>query len=175
MNMSEFDPVPEHLLHEWTTRLLSGEKGHAAHGISRAIIIDFCTRARLNKPQSNFTLNWLADVLDQILDAGKPDVRRAFSLTPRREGGAAKADEAIDIAFWIKLATQRGFTTAEAKERAAEVFHKDPKHIGRQRLRAADWAEGMNPSFDWDEYFKYKHRPLPPPVPVSKRKGTRTR
>ena len=175
MSEISFDPVPEHLLHEWTTRLLSGEQGHSAHGIAQEIIMDFCTRARLNRPQSTITLNWLADVLDHILDEGKPDARRVFSLMPRREGGAEKTQEAIDIAFWIRLAEKRGYEEATAKKLAAETFYKDPKHIGLQMRRAAGWADAMNPAVDWDEYFKYKRRPLPPKLRASKRQGTRTR
>ena len=175
MNGINFDPVPEHLLHEWTTRLLSGEQGHAAHGIARAIIIDFCTRARLNRPQSTITLNWLADVLDHILDEGKPDARKAFSLMPRREGGNEKTGEAIDIACWVRLTIRRGYSEANAKKLAAAIFCKDEKHIARQVRRAIEWADGMNPKVDWEEYFKYKRRPLPSTLPGSKPRGTRTR
>lgn len=175
MNEINFDPVPEHLLHEWTTRLLAGEQGQAAHGIAQRILYDFCTRARLNRPQSTITMNWLADVFDDIIAKGKPDARKAFSLMPRREGGNEKTGEAIDIACWIRLATQRGYAEANAKKMAAAIFCKDEKHIARQLRRASEWADGMNQNFDWDEYFKYKRRPLPPKHSASKRQGTRTR
>jgi len=175
MGKVAFKPVSEHLLYQWTMRLLAGETGQSANMIATEIIEDFCMRASLNQPQSHTTLNWLANALDQIMKDGKPDAQRAFSLMPRREGGAGRHAEAIDIALWLRLTMQRGYPESDSKKRAAEVFHKDPKHIGRQGLKAAKWAEGMNPNLDWDEYFKLKRRPLPRPARSAKVRGTRTR
>lgn len=163
------------LLREWTNRLRSGETGDSAHGIARFMIDDFCSRAWLNKPQSQYTLSWLADVLSDVIDNGKPDARRAFSLMPNREGGHLAIGEAIDIACWVKLTIDRGYTEAEAHELAAATFHKDPRHIRRQRAKASSSAEGINPKADWNALFLLKNRPLPAAKKRQRQQRTRTR
>ena len=59
-------------LEMWTNRLLAGETGEDAEAMSRAIIIDFTLRAALSRPQSDFTIQWLAHGLDQMLDYADP-------------------------------------------------------------------------------------------------------
>ncbi len=167
--------VPEHLARDWTQRLLGGETGPKADGIARYLIHDFYIRAGLNEPQSVHTLSCLAEVLSKILEEGKPDARKAFSLLPRREGAGAHVDAAIDIACWTAMTIKRGYSEADAVRQAAAIFHRDAKHIQRQRKRASDWPEGMSPKADWDEYFRLIGRPLPSPVSGSKRKQARTR
>ena len=125
-----------------------GERGKLTQDLARRILTDFCVRAWFNQPQSQHTLVWIADVLDEILEKGKPDARRAFCLAPRREGGRDVLDEAVDITWWVTLAIGRGYSEPEAKKQAAAVFHRDVKHIARQRKRALGWADGMNPSVD---------------------------
>jgi hypothetical protein len=172
----DFSPIPEHLLHEWTTRLHAGETGHAAHGIAQRILMDFCTRARINQPQSPIALNWLADVLDHILADGKPDARRAFLLMPRREGGKQKIGEAIDVDLWVRIAVYRGHPKPSAIKLAAAVFHKDEKSIARLcRLVNEQPITAESPDFSWDEYFKTKRRPLPRKLTAVKAKSHRTR
>lgn len=163
------------LLRKWAERLRSGESGNSAHGIAKRMIEDFCVRAWLRKPQSHYTLCWLAEVLSEILDSGKPDARRSFSLLPRAEGGRKAVGEAIDIACWVELTKQRGYTGSDARELAASIFHKDVAHIRRQHKRALANALEINQSADWQALFVAKHRPLPPPRKPRQSRASRTR
>lgn len=159
------------LLEEWTNRLLSEIDEHAdlrIEGKVRAklaqqILQDFCLRAWMDLPQSKYTLLWLAEVFGQILEDGKPDARRAFSLLPRREGGP-KQESGTDIALWVELTLRRGYTEKQAKQFAAATFHHDEKHISR--LLRKNKVMELNPSVtweEWEEYFRLMNRPLPEP------------
>jgi hypothetical protein len=156
--------IPEHLLSKWIKRLRDGEKGIEAHGFALCIINDFRKRDLLNKPQSPQTLRWLAESLGRILNHKyKRDAREVFSLPPRREGRPGDAQQAMDIACWVKFAVDRGYSEAQAHNLAAGMFHRDVKQIRRQHKRFHWYAEDINPKFDWKGYFLFKKRPLPPP------------
>lgn len=155
--------TPEHLLVEWTERLRSGERGKKADGIARAVLRDFMVRQWLGQPQSSVTLDWLADVLEEIVSSeAKP--LDALGLLPRPKHRPADAATAIDVALWLAEAEARGYTPAEAVQSACDVFHRDAKSIERYRRTAREWAQGRNPAADWDEVFSLRKppRPLPP-------------
>lgn len=164
--------APDHLLEQWTARLRAGEKNPTAEGLSRAIIRDFIVRALLDKPQSKITLRWLADCLDKILDFEDPRTALTLQKRAKHRPGGIGVEKAIDIACWVKLAMERGHDKTKASKLAADVFSCDVRYVWRLRKKGQGWAEAMNPSADWDEYFQHKRRPLPsPPQPAR----TRTR
>jgi hypothetical protein len=159
-----FDGVsfaPDHLLNEWTARLRSGERTPEADGLARAILRDFCLRQFLGRPHSTVALDWLADILSDILDDAEP--RSALGLLPRPAHRPSDGTKAVDIAWWMSLAMERGYTRPEAKELATTVFSVDLKTVERYFKKGAPWIDGMNPSANWERYFCSCNRPLPPP------------
>lgn len=151
--------VPELLLRDWTTRLASGERGKAADGLARAVIRDFALRQWLGHPHSPATLEWLADVLINVLDHAEP--LDALGLMPRPNSRPPNPAIAINVALWLKATEERGYDEGDAVALAAERFAKDTKTIERYRKAAAGWVAERNPTADWAAFFGERW-PLPP-------------
>ena len=159
--------VPEHLLHEWTERIRSGERGKEVDGYATAVIHDFWLRQALEHEQSPATLAWLADVLDRATEHRNPkELMAELGLLPRPRKRPPDPQRAIDVAWWLRSAERLGYTAKEAVELAAECFHKDVKTIERYRAQAVEDADGMTADAEnWERYFiaAKPPRPLPPP------------
>ena len=157
--------TPDHLLVQWTTRLLAGERGKAADGLARAILNDFILRQQLRQPHSAVTLDWLADVLGSILDHHAEPLA-ALGLSKRAKHRPADPQVSMDVAWWVRLTERRGYTAAEAKEMAAALFHRDVKTVEADKRRAAGWVDGMNPDpAAGRDYFMTLKPPRPLPKP----------
>lgn len=156
--------IPDSLLIEWTARLASGERGKQAEGWSRAIIRDFILRASLSKPQSQVTLDWLADALAKILNFEDARSVLALPTRPKSRPPGERFEYGLDAALWVKLAMDRNYSEPVAIRLAAKQFACDTKTIGRWRKASAAWVQAMNPATDWVAYFGWRGRPLPPPV-----------
>ena len=155
--------APDTLLQQWTDRLNAGEAGPGAEGLSRYIVHDFVMRVWLNHPQSNVTLEWLAEALEQIFDAGAdPQTILRLPKRPANRPNGVAAEKAILVACWIKLALDRGYTEPEAQQLAAERFACVKRHVQRLQVAGEGWVSSMNPDVDWEDYFLALHRPLPP-------------
>lgn len=166
---------------DWITRLESGEKGHEAHGIAKALIEDFCTAAWSNLPQNRHILEWLANRLSDILayKTYKPEgagtrsknkvrpmtAQEVFSLMdkpPHRSGGQHDA-MAREVAMWLRATELRGYSATEAIEFATSVWHRDKVSIKRYKGDGKAWADGMNLTAlgDIAELFELRGKPLP--------------
>ena len=171
--------VPDSLLTLWTARIQDEPTDPAIRGLTDRVIVDFCYRQLLGLPHSQVTLDWLADSLER-LRMHEP-VDEVFPLPKRARHRPGSDSLAFQVAWWVHLATSRGYSTTEAKEQAAEVFHKDSKSIGRyvKALAQADcvWAPTMNQATEWESYFIGEGKPLPKvkdktsrvPVPTRRR------
>ncbi len=155
--------VPDTLIELWTCRLRNGEVGPKAEGFARAILVDFSLRAMCGRPQSEVTIRWLADCFDRLTEYEDPYAVLALARRPPHRPVGHGVKRAIDVAHWVALAIQRGYTVADAAARAADLFACDVRSVHRMRKAARGWVEGMNWSADWDEYFRLLGRPLPPP------------
>lgn len=162
--------MPEHLLREWVARLRGGETGPRADGFARYIIHDFCVRTRRNEAQSNITLHWIAGILAKILDDGKPEVRKVFSLMPKPNHREEDVDLRLNIATWIKEAISRGYSRPDAIKAAAATFERDERTIRRDIKGLEDYPRIYHEKIV-EEVFKQQNRPLPP----VKAKRTRTK
>ena len=54
--LRNYEPIPDHLLRNWTMRLRDGETGNAAHGIAKYMIEDFCLAVSLGKQPPQITM-----------------------------------------------------------------------------------------------------------------------
>lgn len=156
------DGIPDALLEQWTTRLAGGETGSEAEGLSRAILRDFIRRAWLGQEQSPVTLEWLADALDRILNYEDAQIALVLPKRPKHRPGGLGARKAVDVACWVALTIDRGYSRGEAEELAATTFQCAERSIRRMRAEAAGWPETMNPTMDWEEHYRCLSRPLPP-------------
>lgn len=162
--------APEYLLAQWTERLRSGERGAEADGIARRVMRDFIVRQWLGQPHSAATLEWLADVLNEVLQDKKP--LDAFGLAPRPAHRQGDPTLAIDVALWLAATESRGYSPAEAVGLAAETFHRNTKAIEGYRRYASEWAAGRNPNAtdaDWESHFLSAKPPRPLPPAKSKK------
>jgi hypothetical protein len=155
------EPLADHLLIDWLSRIRSGERGVEIDGISRCILRDFCLRQMMNIPQSPVTLGWLSDVLSGVMEY--QDARDLLGLQPRARNRPANSDLQFDVACWVQVTKERGYKSGEAITLAAACFHRDEKSIGRDCRAMREWVEGMNKSADWESYFLGSRRPLPAP------------
>ena len=160
--------VSDNLLFEWTELIRSGNRGAEIDGYATCAINDFWLRQSLGDPQSRFTVGWLAEVLDRATEHRNPaQLFDELGLMPKPKRRPADPQRAIDVGWWLKCASNRGHSEAEAVALAAECFHRDVKTIERYRKQAADWAGGMTAVDEtWERYFM-GHRP---PRPLPKRK-----
>jgi hypothetical protein len=160
-----YEPIPNHLLIDWTNRLKSGEEGNAAHGIAKYMLEAFCIAVALQKQPPPILLEWIADVIERILEKGKPEARRAFSLLPNRPGGKGQTWKHIRIAQWIYITIKRGYLEPQAIKDAAALFHQDEKTI-RRAWKQCSKGDGWNFADDdaTSETFKQMNRPLPQSV-----------
>ena len=161
----DYEPIPEHLLRLWTVRLKEGETGNEAHGLAQHILHDFCLAVWTGNNPPKATLGWLADILAEILDDGRPDARKAFSLLPKQKRGKSKAIKHIEMAQWVYVASEfRGYTKLEAIKLAAAIFFCDEKTIRRawnQCNQGKGW--NFNDNEVTAEIFRQSNRPLPEP------------
>ena len=168
-SLRNYQPIPDHLLIDWRNRLLSGETGDAAHGIAKYMIEDFCTAVMLGRQPPMITMEWIADVLGDILEDGKPEARKPFSLMPNRPGGKNQFGKHLDIAHWVSVTVSRGYEEPESIKKAAAIFFCDEKTI---RRAWNEFSKGEGCHFRDDDVtadsFKQKNRPLPSP----KKSGT---
>lgn len=118
-----------------TVRLRSGERGKEADSLARAVIRDFMLRQWLGHPQSPATLEWLAEVLSNILDGAKPLDELGLMPPPATRPSAPRRWR--DVAIWLAAAERLGHSSAQAVQLAAAKFHKDPKTVEAYRRRAA--------------------------------------
>lgn len=162
--------APDNLLLEWTARIRSGETGPEVDGLARYVIQDFCMRLWRNEAQSDTVLHWIADVLTKILDDGKPDARRAFSLLAKPSHRAESTDLRLDIATWVNEAMARNYSKTEATKLAAATFERDEKSI-RRDIKGLEAYPRIYPARIIEEVFKQQHKPLP----AAKTNRTRTR
>jgi len=160
--LGDYEPTPEPLLRDWTTRLLSGETGPQADRFARRIIQDFCHCVWMGHTPERSTMEWLAEVLSDILENGRPDARRALSLEPKRPGGKDQTWKHIRIAQWVFITIERGYEEPDAIKKAAAVFFQDEKTI-RRAWKKCNKGKGWNFSDDdvTAESFKQIQRPLP--------------
>ena len=160
--------TPESLLFEWTELIRAGQRGREIDGYATNAINDFWLRQSLGRPQSQAALSWLAEVLDRATEHRNPSqLFDELGLLPRPNRRPANPQHAIDVGWWLKCVSNRGYSEAEAVALAAECFHRDVKTIERYRKQAADWASGMTAADEtWERYFM-GHRP---PRPLPKRK-----
>lgn len=170
--LKDAERIPDDLLQQWTERIRAGEKGAQIEELARFILNDFILRARFDQPQSTHVLRWLAEILEETLDNGKPGVRRAFSLPPRPEGRRAEIADSIYTAIWVECACELGFSDAEAKRWAAVAWGCDEKTVAR-RMKGAGDTSVRNPDLShWQHFFGGIGKSLP--ERKRKRKETRT-
>jgi hypothetical protein len=112
----------------------------------------------------------MADVLTKVLDDGKPEARKAFSLMPNPNHRTEDIDRRLNIATWVSETRLRGYTRAEAIKLAACIFFRDEKSIRRDIKGLEDYPRTY-PERIIEEVFKQQHRALPP----EKTKRTRTK
>lgn len=162
--LRNYEPIPDHLLRDWTMRLRDGETGNKAHGIAKSMIEDFCLAVSLGKQPPQITIEWIAHVLGEILDNGKPAAREAFSLLPRRVGGHSQIEKHIQIMKWVYIAIARGYEESQAINEAAAIYGHDERTI-KDAWRSNNKGEGWNIHDDdvTAEIFKQENRPLPKP------------
>lgn len=155
--------APDRLLDEWVARIKNGERSDEVHGLATFIIKDYCLRQYLNAPQSQVTLNWLVDVLQGIVD-DHTDPLDALGLKRRAKHRPHDLQPAINVAWWVRIAQERGYDIGEASDLAAALFVKDRKSIDRYRRQAKKFAVQINLETDWDRYFESFNPPrkLPP-------------
>ena len=161
--------APDHLLLDWTARLKTGDPDADTDALARAVIRDFCLRHFMNAPQSSITLGWLSEALSEILEHADP--LSVLGLMPRAKHRPADPQLAMDVAWWVKLAIARGYLKADAMQRASDLFARDVKTIERYSAKGKEWANGMNPTVDWERYFLSRARPLPAPRRQDKKSG----
>ena len=129
--------APDTLLEQWTARLYAGETGPSAEGIARRIVHDFIMRVWLDKPQSKVALAWLAEVFEQIYDdRAEPSTALLLPKRPANRPKGSAIAKAMDVAWWVNLAMERGYNEAEANKLAAERFACDVRHVRRMRKDA---------------------------------------
>jgi len=154
--------LPDYMLLEWTNRLASGvAKGDEL--LSTHILNDFILRVVMEQPQSQVTLQWLADALNKIMGSEDPRSVLRLPKRPRNRPPGESVGKWIRVVFWIKLAVDRGYSDREANEKAADLFGCDVTSIRRMRKACSEWAASMNPDPEyWEEQFARLQRPLPP-------------
>lgn len=147
------------LLTEWVDRIRDGERGPEVDGIARAILNDFALRHFLGVPQSPVTLGWLADALTDITDYADP--LTTLGLLPRPKKRPADPQHGWDVACWVAVTQQRGYSRAQAIQMAAELFATDESNVRKLLKKGPSW---MNPDKPvWEDYFQLRKRPLPNP------------
>lgn len=151
------------ILQDWTTRIQSGERGAEIDGIARYIIKDFRLRQFLGVAQSPVTLQWLADVLGDMVDYKDKDALTTLGLMPRPAKRPVDPQNGWDICCWIAVSELRGHAPNWAIAAAADLFHKDVSTV--RKLLKKNMPEWMNPTDEvWEEYFQIRRRPLPPRI-----------
>lgn len=164
------DRIPEPLLARWISEIASGVRGSEVDARSRSILRDFVLRQHLGQPQSKATLDWLADMIDGVLDHQDP--RALLGLSPRPKHRLPDPwSKAAEVAIWLMQVEARGYEPAEAASLAAAVFSKDLKSIERYRRDGGKMLEWVNPSAEtWEVYFE---RCKPPrPLPLARNKNS---
>lgn len=153
------EPLSDAELDRLTARLRSG--GAQGDDPARRVLTDFILRQWLGKPHSAVTLEWLADAFDAILEGAKPMDALGLRSRPSQRPKARTRVEA-DVAVWLRLAEDRGYTSAEAVALAAGCFARDTKSIERYRRNAApwNWSDDLDPE-TWEQVFLAAGRPLP--------------
>jgi len=158
--------LPDSLISQWTGLLRTVGRTDETDGYATEIIRDFCLRNSLREPQSQVTLDWLADVLDSATEHRNGAVLlQELGLKPRQRRRPADDQLATHVGWWLACAERRGFSPAGAVELAAECFHRDIKSIERYRRKAHAWGSGLAASDEtWERYFLNLNppRPLPP-------------
>ncbi len=175
-----FDGVsfaPDHLIRDWATLIAAtwaaadpvdpkqdpaDTRDNRSHGAALALINDFCLRQSLGEAQSPEALRWLAEALGRIVEHKDKDALRSLGLLPRPKHRPADGQRAIDVAWWIQAARDRGHLLKDAKELAAAAFAKDIKRIEGMRRDGRPWVEGWTDDDTLRErYFLTRGVPLP--------------
>ena len=176
-----FDGVsfaPDHLIRDWVTLIAAtwaaadpvdpkqdstDSRDSRSHGAALSIINDFCLRQSLGEAQSPEALHWLAEALGRIVEHKDKDALRSLGLMPRPKHRPADGQRAIDVAWWIQAAQDRGHALSAAKDLAANAFSKDLKRIEGMRKEGRPWVEGWTKDEAARErYFLARCVPLPP-------------
>jgi hypothetical protein len=164
--LNEYEPLQEHLARTWAQRLIAGETGNSAHGIAESLMEDFYDAVALGEQPPQPTLEWIASVVKSVLENGKQDARKAFSLQPRKQGTSKYGDH-LDIAFWIAITIRRGYREPQAINDAAAIFGAEGMDESSVRRVWRKFSKGEGWNFREDdrvsEYFELKGHPLPKP------------
>jgi hypothetical protein len=127
--------------------------------LCHGVLVDFCFRQLFGVPQSTVTMNWLQEAFDKLLS--HEPAGSVFPLPKRSAHRPKDSTRATEVAWWMHWAVARGYTVAEAKGLAADMFSVELKSVERYRRQAAQWVAGMNLSSDWEDYFIGEGKPLP--------------
>lgn len=168
----------DHLIRDWATLIAAtwgaadpvdpkqepmDTRDNRSHGAALAIINDFCLRQSLNEAQSPEALRWLAEVLRRIVEHKDKDPLQSLGLLPRPRHRPADPQRAIDVAWWIQAARDRGHSLKAAKDLAASAFAKELKRIEGLRREGLPWVEAWTKDDTQRErYFLARDVPLPP-------------
>jgi hypothetical protein len=157
--------VSDQQLGDWIARIQTGERSPEVHGLALEVIHDFCFRQGCGRTQSEVTLQWLADVLEGILEHRDP--LELLGLPRRAKSRPPNPAAAFDVALWLWCAqSMRGYPHTEAVALAAERFGKDQKSIERIWTRCAHLIGEVNANaVVWEKYFLGMKPAKPLPLP----------
>lgn len=162
---ADISHAPDSLLELWIARIRNGERGKEIDGIARNILRDFSMRQWMDQSHSQVTLDWLADVIEQVLDHADPS--ELLGLLPRpKHRPPDPMHPGGEVAIWLQQAQRRGYTESEAINLASEIFGRETKSIERYRREARTLLTWVNPDArTWHDYFLTRKPPAPlPPV-----------
>lgn len=157
-SVHEGGPTESQLL-DWVARIRAGERGEATDAAAREMLRDFCVRQWTGVPQSPVVLSWVADAISDILEHREP--LEALGLQPRPSSRPQQLAVPFEVACWVRLALERGYSSSEANLLASACFHRDIKTIERDRQRMREETESLSKDIDWEAHFTNLGRPLP--------------
>lgn len=152
--------IQENLLAEWIAEIESAELKGGVTGLALAVLEDFCVRTELGQPQSELTLRWLTKSLRRII-AGEDAVSVLHLQKRPRHRPVESGIRGFEIAWWVRIAIDRGYGVVEAKGMAADRFGRDVTMINRYIARHRSTIDGVPADPKWADRFEALGKPLP--------------
>jgi hypothetical protein len=137
-----YDPLTEEQLRDWTNGLWGKRATATTDELSRQILQDFCTRDFYGLPQSGYTLSWMTDAIDKILDGA--NAKNAFQLTGKGRGrkkGKTRSHNHSALAACFCLLRRNGLKVEAANNKMTKAIGADRSTIHRAMREHRPYAD----------------------------------